>query len=481
MFKDSSIPAPEVYDVVIVGGGIVGAGVMRDAALHGLKTLLIDKKDFTSQTSQSSSKMLHGGIRYLETFDFALVWEALHEKNLWLKLAPHLCQEKAFLMPIYRDSLRPLWMLKVGLWLYDFLSSFQNTPHRMLNVQETLKLLPSLKQKDLKGAGLYHDAIVEDAKLTLEVIYDALKEPNAQAWAHHEMVSIEINDQRHKMTIKDCFSGEIKVVECLDVVFATGPFTDQILSKIENLTWRPRLLPSKGSHLWIKAERLAIKSPMVMTPKDGRVIFVIPQRGAVLVGTTEEDVGEKLFDLKVSAQEEQYLLNNLNEYFPELNITKTDILSSFAGIRPLIRSNDSEEKGKTARHHKCYWPKSNVHVIMGGKYTTFRTMAQDIVRNLCQKRFLSYSSERTVRPLRQHSVVEPFIPVLITREHLERILKTEHAKTFEDLVVRRLGIWGKKHWDEKFQSKSFDQFFHDNFDLLEKHLIIKKEEIANFP
>src|SRR5690554_4942044 len=134
-----------IYDVVIIGGGIVGAGILRDAALHGLKTLLIDKKDFTSQTSQSSSKMLHGGIRYLETFDFALVWEALHEKNLWIKLAPHLCQEKAFLMPIYKDSLRPLWMLKVGLWLYDFLSSFQNTPHRMLNIEETLKLLPPLK------------------------------------------------------------------------------------------------------------------------------------------------------------------------------------------------------------------------------------------------------------------------------------------------------------------------------------------------
>lgn len=480
MLNDAKNSRPELYDVVIIGGGIVGAGVMRDAALHGLKTLLIDKKDFTSQTSQSSSKMLHGGIRYLETFDFALVWEALHEKNLWLKLAPHLCQEKAFLMPIYRDSLRPLWMLKVGLWLYDFLSSFQNTPHRMLSVQETLKHLPFLKQKDLKGAGLYHDAIVEDAKLTLEVIYDALKEPNADAWSHHELIAIEVHEERHLITIKDCFSGELKKVECLDVVFATGPFTDQVLSNIKSLNWRPKLLPSKGSHLWINPERLAIKSPMVMTPNDGRVIFVIPQRGAVLVGTTEEDVGDKLFDLKVSPQEEQYLLDNLNEYFPDLKISQEDILSSFAGIRPLIRSNSSQEKGKTARHHKCYWPKSNVHVIMGGKYTTFRTMAQDIVRNLCQKRFESYSSERTMRPLRQHSVVAPFSPVLIKRENLERILKTEHAKTFEDLVVRRLGIWGRKHWNDKLQGASFDQFFLAHYDLLEKYLIISKEEIENF-
>lgn len=461
-----------IYDVVIIGGGIVGAGILRDAALHGLKTLLIDKKDFTSQTSQSSSKMLHGGIRYLETFDFALVWEALHEKNLWIKLAPHLCQEKAFLMPIYKDSLRPLWMLKVGLWLYDFLSSFQNTPHRMLNIEETLKLLPPLKKDGLKGAGLYHDAIVEDAKLTLEVIYDALLEPCCEAWNYHEMVGIEIDNELHKIKIKDQITGELKEVSCHDVVFATGPFTDKVLANIESLSWKPRLLPSKGSHLWIDPKRLPITSPLVMTPKDGRVIFVIPQRGAVMVGTTEEKVEKDFFDLKVSSEEQSYLLDNLNEYFPQCQLTDQDVLSSFAGIRPLVKSNDSSDLGKTARHHKCYWPRSNVHVIMGGKYTTFRTMAQDIVQNLCHKRYMNYSTQKTIRPLRQVSVIAPFEKVKITSQHLERILATEHPKTFEDLLHRRLGISGKKHWDEQVQGESFESFFQRHQELLNKYNIL---------
>ena len=138
------------YNTLIIGGGIVGAGIFRDLALHGDHCLLIDKNDFTSQTSQSSSKMLHGGIRYLENYDFLLVKEALHEKNLWLKLLPHLAKERPFVLPIYNDSKHPLWMLKIGLFLYDFLSGFQNSPHEILNKEKTIKNRPLLNSKNLK-------------------------------------------------------------------------------------------------------------------------------------------------------------------------------------------------------------------------------------------------------------------------------------------------------------------------------------------
>ena len=172
---------PHKTKVLIVGGGIVGAGVFRDLSLHGIDSIIIDKKDFSSQTSQSSSKMLHGGIRYLENFDFSLVWEALHEKNLWLKTAPHLCRDSSFYLPAFKESKRPLWMLKIGLFLYDFLSGFQNSPHEILNKEKTIKNRPLLNSKNLKGSGLYYDGLMDDIKITLEVIYDGLKSPNARA------------------------------------------------------------------------------------------------------------------------------------------------------------------------------------------------------------------------------------------------------------------------------------------------------------
>lgn len=467
----------EHYDVVIVGGGVVGAGVFRDAALHGLKCLLIDKKDFSSQTSQSSSKMLHGGIRYLETFDFDLVQEALHEKNLWLKIAPHLCQEKSFVLPVYRDSLRPLWMLKAGLWLYDLLSGFKNAPHKMISREETIHQLPQLRIDGLKGAGVYSDAIVEDAKLTLEVIYDAKIGNQSQAWNYHAMTNVEISDQVHKVDIRDELTGKTKTVSCDDVVFALGPFTDRVLSNIPKLKWTPKLLPSKGSHIWVDSKKLKVQSPLVMTPKDGRVIFVIPQRGAVLVGTTEMKIEGDIFDLKISQEETDYLLANLKEYFPNVELTEEDILSSYAGVRPLIKDDESSELGKTARHHKCYWPQSNVHVLMGGKYTTFRTMAQDVVVNLCSKRRLSYSKDKTKQPLRQKSVLSPFQLNHITQVHLEKILFNEGPRTFEDLVVRRMGISGRKHWQGE---QGFDDFFLNNLELINRYFPLTQEDIKNF-
>ena len=163
------------FDVAVIGGGIVGAGIIRDLALHGINAILIDKKDFSSQTSSKSSKMLHGGIRYLENYDFDLVFEALQEKNFWLKSTPHLCYESKFYLPIFKDSIRPLWMIKLGLFLYDALSLFTQSPHQLLNKQQTLKELPSLHNSNLKGSGIYHDAVVDDYRMTIEILVDAKK------------------------------------------------------------------------------------------------------------------------------------------------------------------------------------------------------------------------------------------------------------------------------------------------------------------
>ncbi|EQC48421.1 FAD dependent oxidoreductase [Bacteriovorax sp. BSW11_IV] len=436
MSKLESIPLS--YNTLIIGGGIVGAGIFRDLSLQGLNCLVVDKKDFSSQTSQSSSKMLHGGIRYLENMDFGLVFEALHEKNLWLKIAPHLCYEMNFYMPVFKDSLRPKWMLKIGLFLYDLLSGFQNSPHKMVSKSDTMKFIPGIKESGLKGSGMYYDAIVDDLKLTLEVIYDGLKNKNCHALNYVEYVKHEtLCDNQIKVTLKDNITGISRDVFCQDLVFATGPFTDHVLKDEYELKWKDHILPSKGSHIWIKKERLPLKSAMVLTPNDGRVIFVIPQKDHVLVGTTEVNANEDFFDIKASQNELEYLIANLNNYFPHSKFTLEDIVNSFAGIRPLVKEDSDSNLGKTAREHKYFQVKPNLHIIIGGKYTTFRVMASDVAKAICLRQQRNYNDGLSSMPLRQKSIVDSFKEIHINDEIIKSIVEKEHVRKIED-VSRRI-------------------------------------------
>lgn len=429
-------------DVLIVGGGIVGCGLLRDLSLHDIDAVVIDKKDFTSQTSQSSSKMLHGGIRYLENLDFKLVWEALHEKNLWLKLTPHLAKERKFYLPTFSDSKRPLWMLKLGMLLYDFLSSFQNRSHQIVGINETIKDLPGIRTKGLKGAGIYYDAVVDDGKLTLEVLYDALVNPKCKAlnYVSLHQLSIPTKDEPFKAILKDELTGEMHTLEAKHVVFATGPFTDQVLSTIKGLKWKPCLLPSKGSHLWISKKALPVNESLVMVGKDDRVIFVIPWPDRVLVGTTEKSIEGNLFDLSPSQEEVTYLLESLKDYFPNNSIEQSDILGTYAGVRPLVKESDSNnDLGKTAREHKVFSPHERVRVIVGGKYTTFRVMVQDIAREICLKLNKSYSRDATKVPLRRSSIIPAFSKMVLNQELEQRIWLNELPRTKEDIILRRCG------------------------------------------
>ncbi|MDO9183097.1 MAG: FAD-dependent oxidoreductase, partial [Bacteriovorax sp.] len=318
------------YKSVVIGGGIVGAGIFRDLALHGVETLLIEKKDFSSQTSERSSKLLHGGIRYLENMDFALVFEALHEKNLWLRLTPHLAKEVPFYLPVFRDAKRPLWMIQIGLFLYDFLSSFKNSPYKMQTSNEVLKEIPNLKTQGLKGAGVYYDGMMDDAKITLEIIYDALEEKCAEALSYTEVLTVTKNSEKNILHCKNTLNGELFKISCDQVVYALGPFTDRFLKSIPMYNWNDILLPSKGSHLWISARDLPLKHPIVITTNDNRVIFVVPHDDQILVGTTEVAFSGDYFDVDASESEIAYLLNAINDYFPKINLNHSHILSTFA-------------------------------------------------------------------------------------------------------------------------------------------------------
>ncbi len=431
---------PSHHEIVIIGGGIVGAGTFRDLSLHQMSTLLIDKNDFTSQTSQSSSKMLHGGIRYLENMDFSLVWEALHEKNLWLSIAPHLCYPKHFYMPVYKESSRPLWMIWVGVFLYDVLSSFKNVPHKRANKEETLAASPLLRDVGLKGAGVYSDAIVDDAKMTLECIYDGLESKHSYACNYTSLIAAKKTKQHYVLTLQDEITKEQREITCQQLVFATGPFTDNLLRNLDLFNWTPKLAPSKGSHLWFKQQDFPLQDPVVLTPNDGRVIFVIPQGDKVLVGTTEQPA-DATFNQQASESEIQYLLDNLNEYFPKAELEHKHILASFAGLRPLVKEDESGDLGKVARHHKIYQPQENAFVILGGKYTTFRVMASDLVKMIFSKKGVTYHPEKSITPFQKNSLCLPWMPINLDQQKLKRIVEEELPKTYEDLILRRLGIW----------------------------------------
>lgn len=470
------------YPVVIVGGGIVGAGIFRDLSLHGIKSLIIDKKDFSSQTSERSSKMLHGGIRYLENFDFALIFEALHEKNLWLEIAPELATEQDFLLPIYDNSKRPLWQIGIGLFLYDFLSGFKNKPFRLLNPKEALEFEPKLNPQGLKGAGVYADAIIEDATMTLHCLYDGLNLPGSKAQNYTSLKDIQKKDGKNILTLFNEITHELTHVTADHVVFALGPFTDQVLKSLPLFKWEEVLLPSKGSHLWIKKERLPILRPLVMTShdKEDRVIFVIPHHDKILVGTTELKTKENYFDVKISKDEILYLLRHLNDYFPKLDLKEEDILETFSGIRPLVKES-GDNLSKTSREHKIYRPFADIFVIAGGKYTTFRTMGQEITRNILQNYEKSYNHELTLMPLNTQHIVPPSIKRQhhkLNMEVLENIIKTELPKTFEDLIKRRLALPTRKLWTGNL---SFDEFFLKALPMMAKYFSVSEEEIVKFP
>lgn len=427
----------KTYDVVIVGGGINGCGLLRDLALNGVSALLIEKGDFSSQTSQGSSKMLHGGVRYLENFDFALVQEALEEKNLWLKLAPHVCFEREFYVPLYNFSKYRPWMLGIGLFLYDFLSHFRNKPFGVLNKEKTLKEIPSLSPKGLQGAGKYFDGVVDDAKLTLECLYDALLEKNVDALSYHEVTKVE----GHVVSYTNRLTGESSSVRGEIIVYTTGPFTDELLPKL-GIPWTPKLVPSKGIHLWLKPGTIEAQGSVVLTTKDNRVVFVIPQRDAILVGTTETPVDQEIFDIKATDKEINYLLGILKEYFPAADISDKTIISTYAAVRPLVREEGSNESlGKVSRFHKIFRPNAHSYVILGGKYTTFRRMNQELASEIVPRLGKIYNPNATLEPLRQKSIVPTFgTKPQMNLDLLKKIIKEEKVATFDDLVKRRLSL-----------------------------------------
>lgn len=394
----------EVFDVLIIGGGITGAGLALDAAARGLKTALVEKRDFAAGTSSRSTKLIHGGLRYLEQFDFALVREALLERSVLTRIAPHQAEAFPFVIPIYADQRRnydhPL-IMRAGLFLYDLLAGRQNfAKHRRLSREEALKLAPQLDPRGLKGAFLYYDALTNDSRLVIEIIKAAHQ--HGASIANYTTVESYLRDADGKIQgvwLRDELSGERIELRARVTINATGVWMEDMIrldgGSAEGL--KKKLRPAKGIHLTIAADRLRVDAAWLIPSLTGhRFYFVVPWEGRVNIGTTDTDYsGGKDFP-QAEPDEVAEILNAINSYFPEANLDPSDVISAWAGLRPLISDANAKDTTKVSRKEEMIETADGLISIGGGKLTTYRAMAEHGI-DLVLKRLGKSADNRTTR------------------------------------------------------------------------------------
>jgi len=372
------------FDLLIIGGGITGAGIALDAVSRGMKVALIEKNDFASGTSSKSTKLIHGGLRYLKQFDFWLVKEVGTERAIVHKLAPHLVLPEKMLLPLIEGGSYGSWLTSFGLKIYDILASVEGDDKRkMLDKKESLVKEPLLPKKILKGAGYYAEYRTDDARLTIEVLKTAVING---ATALNYSAAINFLYKENRITgalVKDTFSKKKYSITAKYVVNATGPWVDK-LRQINHPKTGKRLHLTKGVHLVVKHEKLPVKQSVYFDIPDGRMMFAIPRGKITYFGTTDTNYQQNKDKITVDLVDASYLISAVNNMFPTIKLSLTDIESSWAGLRPLIH-----EEGKSAselsRKDEIFMSNTELISIAGGKLTGYRKMAERIVDLVCKK------------------------------------------------------------------------------------------------
>ncbi len=380
--------ATETFDLLIIGGGITGAGIALDAALRGLRVALVEKRDFAAGTSSRSTKLIHGGLRYLEHFDFRLVREGLHERSILAKIAPHLVCPFPFVIPIYQgsgqDSRRnydhPL-KIRAGLLFYDLLAGrYRFERHRRLSRDQALKLAPQLDPRGLTGAFLYYDALTDDSRLVIEVVKSA--HHLGASLMNYASVRGFIKGKDGKIIgaqLRDELTGRSVEVRARIIVNATGVWTEDTikLDKREGDHLTKRVRPSKGIHLTVSADRLRVESAwLIPSLSEHRFYFVVPWNGRVNIGTTDTDYDGDKDSPKAEASEVGEILAAINSYFSGAQLAPSDVISSWAGLRPLISDPSARKTAEISRKEELFDSSDGLISISGGKLTTYRQMAE---------------------------------------------------------------------------------------------------------
>jgi glycerol-3-phosphate dehydrogenase len=376
--ENLSLMADETFDVLVIGGGITGVAVARDAAMRGFRTALVEKADFGWGTSSRSSRLIHGGLRYLENYQFGLVFQCCSERRAMRKIAPRLVRPLPFLYPLYRGQKPPPWKLRLGLTLYDALGLFQNVQaHRWLRPAEVSRREPLLGGRGLLGAARLYDARVDDARLTM-VVARAAHAEGAVVANYAEVVGLlKADGTVQGAVVRDRVDGDEREVRGRVVINATGVWVDGV-RQLDAHYRGAMTRPTKGVHLVLPRRRLPTQHAIAFdSPRDGRHVFLIPWGEQALVGTTDTDYAGELDHPAATLDDVGYLLEALDHLFPGAQIGPDDVISTFAGLRPLIYG----EGGSYAlsREHQIVQSPSGLITVAGGKLTTSRLMATQIV------------------------------------------------------------------------------------------------------
>ena len=392
------------FDVVVIGGGITGAGVALDAASRGYSVALVERNDYASGTSSRSSKLVHGGLRYLQNFDLGLVREALLERQLMVNLAPHLVHPLPLLIPAF-DGRRPDRVLGVGLNMYDVMATerrrrrggddsrrrgpaeeeWSPARHRTIGAEETVELLPALAAREPTAAYLFYDCQTDDVRLVLTVLGEA-ERYGAVCCNSVEVTGLVERDGRAAGVLcRDGIGGGEFEVCATNVVNATGVWADQIRpGELHDEAEVPTIRPSRGTHVTVSADLLPVIAGAIVPAGGGRSIFVLPWLGRTLIGTTDNDYEGDLDHIPPSEDDIEYLLDATNEFFAT-SLTASDLTGAYAGVRPLISTGDPKKSVDISRKAELYETSSGLITITGGKLTTWRRMAKLAVDRLVER------------------------------------------------------------------------------------------------
>ena len=369
--------------MVVIGGGITGAGIARDAALRGLKVAMFEKSDYASGTSSKSSKLVHGGLRYLEHGEIGLVFESVSERRVQTRVAPHLVRPLPFLIPIYKGAKPGLELMNFGLWIYDSLALFRAPRlHKTFRgARAALELEPALRSDGLRGALEYYDCATDDARLVLENTIDA-RALGADCHSYTEVTRFE-RDATGRITgvaVRDRLTGVARSVTGRAFVLAAGAWTDEMIARFELPYDRPLLRRTKGVHVVVPRDRLPLaRAITLISPVDQRVMFAIPWRERTVLGTTDTDFTGTADDVAADASDVQYLVDSANGVFPGIALSPADVISTWAGLRPLIAAPPDVDESEISREHEVFTRSDGLVIIAGGKLTTYRRMARQAV------------------------------------------------------------------------------------------------------
>ncbi len=368
----------EPVELLVIGAGITGAGIARDAAMRGLRTALIDKGDFGAGTSSRSSRLVHGGLRYLEESHFKFVLAAIRERHILLRIAPHLVWPRSFLVPLHRGGRISIWRLAAGLWLHDLLAAFRSVGHHRLLSRRAIRAAePRMKDRDLLGGARYYDAQCDDARLTLATVRSAHRH-GALAANYVQVDRLDNADGRVRgALVTDLTTGQQHTIRALTVVNATGPWSDTLRGQEGRA---PVLRPTKGVHISVPRQRMGNKEAVTfLSPIDGRVMFIIPHGRLSYIGTTDTDCDYSPDEIYAESDDVIYLLRSANALFPDARLGPADIVSTWTGVRPLVAPANRLPPSSICREHRILDEPSGLISVVGGRLTTYRAIAAQTV------------------------------------------------------------------------------------------------------